>query len=646
MNTINRYHLLGYIFAVLMIFNNHVFASTPPGPPPIIVFPINEDVSDTVIVSPEFSKSKLDSLMIEKLRPNRGLTYLIPLSIYVKAGEYLRLSPAGTGNIHLCINQLTKNKLCEQRVSFNYTTDYYVKATIDGEVYIDNRLTDTNSPVEVTVTGGHQMPVFKLNTHSDNDFLSMLDDATVPNIHLVSNKMIITGPIAKFKQYGITNPTELMQSWDNIVTWGQQHYGFSDDLNSLHQPVEHKLLFLDVGEDGFGAMYASSYHLGTGTDSGFLRVVDTDYLNGTRGWGPWHEYGHTLQPRYLQFSGMTEVTVNITSQKIRQTLGHGSNIVSRWNNNIFPYLDQSSSEKDFFGQQLGLFDKLGLFWQLDLTFGPRFYQRMSIIMRNGYQELPFLYDVAQDKRVQVFIQQASLATGYDLREYFKHWGIPVSGETNINMNRYSRYLQPSTGMWENSDLSITKQDYEFGEDVAIHYRPKTKKIKFAYDYFRTWLPEHKVTVYVNNRYLGKIEDNQSDEFDLTVDPDNALVKVATKKRLNKGDKIKLVFETPQTNTVTYKHRVNDIRMWSNSEKDKITVKVKRSRFNRDDFTLKAYSNGYVIFSCENNACEHADVTFRNNKVLISKQYQLTPNQPVTVVIGKKNGQLENVIYAN
>ncbi len=54
-------------------------------------------------------------------------------------------------------------------------------------------------------------------------------------------------------------------------------------MNSLDQPVEHKLLFLDVGEDGFGAMYASSYHLGTGTDSVFLRVVDTDYLNGTRG---------------------------------------------------------------------------------------------------------------------------------------------------------------------------------------------------------------------------------------------------------------------------------------------------------------------------------------------------------------------------
>ena len=645
MNTIKRYHIIGYLFAYIWIFSGNVLASTPPGPPPIPEYPINEDVTDTVNVSPALSQPQLVNAMHTKLRPNRGVTHLIPLSIYVKEGEYLRLSPAGFGNIYLCINHLTKKALCEQRVSFNYTTDYYVKAAIDGEVYIDNRLKESDTAVAVTVTGGHNMPVFNLNKHTDNDFLSMLDDATVPNIHLISDKMIITGPIAKFKQYGVTNPTELMQSWDNIVTWGQQHYGFSADLSTIHQPVANKLLFLDVGDEGAGSMFAGNYHLGTGVDYVFNRVIDTDFLNGTRGWGPWHEYGHTLQPRYLQFSGMTEVTTNITSQKIRQTLGHGSNIVSRWDNTIFPYLDKPNAEKDFFGSQLGLFDKLGLFWQLDLTFGPRFYQRMSVIMRNGYQELPTIFDVDQNKRVQLFIEQASLATGYDLREYFKHWGVPVTGETNIVMNRYAHYLQPSTGIWENSDLSITKQDHEFGEDVAIHYRPKTKQIQFAYDYFRTWLPEHKVTVYVNNRYLGEIENNQSDEFDVHVDPSHAIVTVATKKRLTKGDKIKLVFEAPHTNTVTYKQRVNNIRMWSNSEKDKITVKVKRSRFNNDNFTLKAYSNGYRIFNCENRVCENADVRFNNGNVIISKQYQLRPNQPVSIVVGKANGELHNVVYA-
>ncbi|PSU80722.1 hypothetical protein CTM67_10505 [Photobacterium phosphoreum] len=646
MKKMTKFSQISHLALWLLIPINAALASTPPGPPPPPPeYTVNENVTDTVTVSSALSRSQLENKMKNKLRPNRGLTHLIPLSIYVKTGEYLRLSPAGSNNIYLCINNLPKKNLCEQSVSFNYATDYYVKASVDGEVYIDNRLNDANTAVDVTVTGGHQMPMFTLNEHTDSDFLSMLDDATVPNIHLVSDNMIITGPIVKFKSYGIINPTELMQGWDKIVTWGQQHYGFSADLSTLHQPVTHKLLFIDVGEDGPGLMYATTHYLGTGTDYAFNSVVTTDKLLKDRGWGPWHEYGHTLQPRYLQFSGMTEVTTNITSQKIRQALGYGSNIVKRWTTTIFPYLDQPNSDKIYFSQQLGLFDKLGLFWQLDLTFGPRFYQRMSIIMRNGYQELPFIFDVTQDKRVQVFIQQASLATGYDLREYFKHWGVPVSGETNIIMNRYTHYLQPSTGMWNNSDLSITKQDHEFGEDVAIHYRPKTKTIKFAYDYFRTWLPEHKVTVYVNNRYFGKIEENQSDEFDLTVDQDNAIVKVATKNRLNKGDKIKLVFETPQTNTVTYKYRVNDIRMWANSEKEKITVKVNRSRFNNDNFSLKAYSNGNRIFNCENRICEHADVRFKNGKAIISKQYQLSPNQPITVILGKGNGELENVVYA-
>ena len=646
MKKMTKFSKISHLALWLLIPISTAFASTPPGPPPLpSEYIVNENVTDTVTVSPALSRSQLENKMENKLRPNRGVTHLIPLPIYVKAGEYLRLSPAGSNNIYLCINNLTKKNLCEQSVSFNYATDYYVKASVDGEVYIYNRLNDANTAVDVTVTGGHQMPMFTLNEHTDSDFLSMLDDATVPNIHLVSDKMIITGPIAKFKSYGITNPTELMQSWDNIVVWGQQHYGFSDDLSSLHQPMAHKLLFLDVGDEGPGSMYAGRYHLGTGVDYVFNRVIDTDFLNGTRGWGPWHEYGHTLQPRYLQFSGMTEVTTNITSQKIRQTLGHGSNIVGRWTTTIFPYLDQPNSDKIYFGQQLGLFDKLGLFWQLDLTFGPRFYQRMSIIMRNGVQDLPFLYDVAADKRIQVFIREASLATGYDLREYFKHWGIPVGGETNIMINRYSRYLQPSTGMWNNSDLSISHQDNEFGKDVAIHYRPKTNNIQFAYDYFRTWLPEHRVTVYVNNRSLGQIENNQSDEFDINVDKDNALVQVAMKKRLTKGDRIKLVFESPLTETATYKYKVNDIRIWANSDKDKITVRVNRSRFNNSNFTLKGYSKGYSIFNCENQACEHADVKFRNGKAIISRQFQLKPNQSVSIVIGKANGEIENVVYA-
>ena len=521
-------------------------------------YSVNEGVSDTVEVSTALSINALVNGMANKLRPNKGLTHLIPTSIYVKAGDYLRLSPAGSNNVSVCINQLHQNKLCEQTAAFNKETDTYVQVTIDGEVYIDNQLNVDEPSVVVTLAGGHKMPVFTLNEHTDSDFLSMLDEAMVPNIHLVSNNMVITGPIEKFKRYGVSDPTRLMQGWDNIIALGQQHYGFSTALSSRHQPMSHKLLFLDVGSDGSGLMHASRYHLGTGTDNAFDRVVQTTKLLTDDGWGPWHEYGHTLQPHYVHFSGMGEVTTNITSQKIRQQFGYDSRIVANWNNSIFPYLDLPLSDKDFFSQQLKAFDKLGLFWQLDLTFGPRFYQRMSIIMRNNYHDLPSNYDaISAAKRVQVFIQEASLATGYDLREYFNHWGIPVTDETHLALNQHSTLL-PSTGMWENSDLSISKQDHEFGDDVKIQYLPQTKQIQLDYDYFRSWLPEHRITVYANDRYLGKVENNQSDEFELKLDQDNAMVNILIDKKVRKGREIKVVFESPLTQAVTYKYYVNNI----------------------------------------------------------------------------------------
>ncbi|OBU23718.1 M60 family metallopeptidase [Photobacterium aquimaris] len=549
----HRHSILRYlpiIYIVAIPLSSKAVAS-------ISTYSVNEEVSDTVDVPTTLSINALTNEMANRLRPNRGLTHLIHTSIYVKAGDYLRLSPAGSNNVSVCINQLHQKKLCEQTAVFNKTTETYVQATVDGEVYIDNRLHTDEPSVVVTLAGGHKMPVFTLNEHTNSDFLSMLDEAMVPNIHLVSNNMVITGPIEKFKRYGVSDPTQLMQGWDNIITSGQQHYGFSTALSSRHQPMSHKLLFLDVGRDGSGLMHATRYHLGTGTDYAFDRVVKTTKLLTDDGWGPWHEYGHTLQPRYIQFSGMGEVTTNITSQKIRQQFGYDSRIVANWNKSIFPYLDLPSAEKDFFSQQLKAFDKFGLFWQLDLTFGPRFYQRMSIIMRNSYHDLPPNHDaISGDQRVQVFIQKASLATGYDLREYFNHWGIPVTDETDLVLNQHSTLL-PSTGMWENSDLSISKQDHEFGDDVAIQYLPQTKQIQLDYDYFRSWLPEHKITVYANDRYLGKVENHQSDEFELKLDQDTAMVNILINKKVRKGREIKVVFESPLTKAVTYRYRASE-----------------------------------------------------------------------------------------
>lgn len=644
MTIIKRYSIFGYILAFLGIFSSDVFASTPPGPPPPPIYPINENVTDTITVHPELSKSQLDSLMKQKLRPNRGLTHFIPTKIYVKSGEYLRLSPEPNRGVSVCINNLETKILCQQRAEFNYSSDFYLKAKVDGEVYIENLLNNSDDVTTVTITGGHEMPVFRLGEHTDSDFVAMLNEAITPNIHLISPTMIITGPIAKFKSYGVTDSTALMEGWENIITWGQQDYGFSSDLAPNHQPMSHKVLFLDVGEEGAGLMFATRYHLGTGTDYAFNRVVKTSILLTDGGWGPWHEYGHTLQPFYMQFKGMTEVTTNITSQKVKKALGYNSQLEDRWDSQIFSYLERPNDVKDYFNDDIRLLTKLGMFWQLDLAFGPRFYQRMSVIMRNTYQQDPTLYNDNFNTLVQRFIRVASLTTGYDLRDYFIQWGVSISDETQAEMNDYVN-LASSANLWKNTDLVTVEKNHDFGRDVAIHYRHRQQKIKLTYDYFRTWLPNQRATVYLNNRYLGEIENNQSEQFTIKLDQENALVKAVLKQPLNRGDKIKVVFDAPQSDTATYKYKVNDIRMWANSDKDKITVNVNRSRFNNANFSLQVDTNGNRIFNCESQTCVNADVRFKNGKVIISKQFQLKPNQSVSIVIGKANGEIENVVYA-
>ncbi|MZG56716.1 M60 family metallopeptidase [Photobacterium lucens] len=634
---------------ISLLISSSIFASSPPitpiSPITVITPEINEAVVATVSVDPRLSKSALANDMKNRLRPNRGLTHYIPTSTYVKSGDFLRVTSVDGRNVQICINVLSTPKLCDQRSVINGSNDVYIQSTYDGEVYIDNQLSSTDPVVEVTVTGGREMPIFRLGEHTDSDFLAMLESATSPNIHLVSPFMVITGPIEKFKSYGVTNPTELMQAWEQIIAWGEEHYGFSRDLAEHHQPMKHKVLFLDVGENGYGLMYATTHHLGTGTANAFNPVVNTNKLLTDGGWGPWHEYGHTLQPRYLQFNKMTEVTTNITSQKVRASLGYGSRLETRWQSSIFPYLDQPNSGKDYFNDDLGPFERLGLFWQLDLTFGPRFYQRMSVIMRNGYNTVERNFDGNSDHRVQVFIREASLATGYDLRAFFADWGVPTNSANNELLGGLSGYLKPSTNMSNNSDFEIEKKDHDFGRDVAIHYRPRSQTIQISYDYYRTWQPKHRAKVYVNGRFIGKISNNQSDRFNVKISPDTAITHATLNKRLRQGDRVKVVFDTPQTDLVVYNYRFNDLRIWANSEKERVVVRVSKKRFNGDNFSLIAYSNGSLIFSCQNQVCDQAGVRVKNNKVVISKGYQLEPDQPIHLIIGHGKGYSDRVIYA-
>ena len=231
----------------------------------------------------------------------KGRNYAVATNIYANEGDKLNVEVSGSSNVELCIDVLTNPGVCTSTFSLIEGVNT-VTAPIKGEVYIGNKL-DTNETATVTVTGGQYMPIFKLGEDTDAEFLSMIDESnTYENIHLISDNVVITGPIKKYRDYGVTNPTELMNMWEDILEAGQYQYGINTNLvDSIHESIHSKLQWMDVGDNGAGFMYASADHLGTGTDSSFKNVVITDMLSSETslndGWGPWHEYGHSMQPR-------------------------------------------------------------------------------------------------------------------------------------------------------------------------------------------------------------------------------------------------------------------------------------------------------------------------------------------------------------
>ncbi len=637
--------LLGLFCSIIL--NTQAFAASPPiiGP---IIFPsieVNESVSQTITLDPRLSLNRLRFGLKDKLRPNRGLTHYIPTSIYVEAGDGIRMSALTDGSARLCINKISERALCEQKIKFSESEKVFV-AHVAGEVYIENLMPDHSSMSSVTITGGTEMPVFIAGQHSDNEFLEMLDNSKTPNIHLVGEKITITGPVSKLIRYNVTEPNDLLNGWDKLIEWGELDYGFSNDLAPLHQPMPHKVLFLDVGSDGWGGFYATSYHLGTGTDYGFSRVVKSSELFEKGGWGPWHEYGHTLQPKFIQFNGMTEVTVNITSLNTERRLGLNSRITDRWDTKIFPYLDKHSDEKDFFTSELGLFDKLGLFWQLDLTFGPRFYQRMATNMRNQYADNSQLDYEGADERVQRFIQQASLTTGYDLREYFLKWGINANSSTNAFLDNLKGHLKHEPLFTENSDNFQPITDHHFGSDVSISYKPLLKESHIYFDYFRTWQPGSRAVITINGEFVGEVEENHSEQFEIEVDPKTATNFVRITRALEFGDRIKVRFESLNVSDETFVFKNKKyLRGTALAEKDKIKLTLGKGLFRNNKFDLKAFIDEQLIFSCSLGQCDGAQVTFNKKKAKIVASTALTEYQRIKYFIKRENGESENVIYA-
>ncbi|MBW4201861.1 M60 family metallopeptidase [Enterobacter cloacae subsp. cloacae] len=317
-------------------------------------------------------------------------------------------------------------------------------------------------------SGGEPFPRYSLGVNRDQDWTSMLDAyPDSPYVELLSNKVMLTLRKDKAIQFiPSTGPDTMLKDWDNIIGLAEKQYGLTEEnTTSVNQKIAHRFHWVDGislpgvdNPDGCtGYMNAWTWRLQTCSDEAIGDVVNHKTLT-TNAWGAWHELGHQFQMKPMTWDGLTEVTVNLTSLYMQRSFGLASRLETsgEWDKKIFPYLKQSN--KDFNSQ--GVFTKLGMFWQLDLTFGNDFYSRLGKL----YRELPTAQQPTTSvQKIQKFILETSRVAGYDLTPFFKQWGLNPSTETLNTISQLSLFplLDP---IWENRDSNIS-YDYSNREET-------------------------------------------------------------------------------------------------------------------------------------------------------------------------------------
>lgn len=317
-----------------------------------------------------------------------------------------------------------------------------------GVVYIaSNNIPDPAVNMQITiVSGGNLMPTFVLGRDDTNakqwlkDVAQVVRNNTSPYVELVGKRMIITLPIHECKN-NVSDPVAILNSWDRIIDWAETQYGLTQNGPYPNIATAVRYHFFTKADSTGGYMSSANEWMATSQDG--IKDI-TDNINSS--WGPWHELGH--QYEVLAFQTKSEVLENLTSLYVQRELGLTSRLLTdKYWESTRDYLKQSGNNYD---AESDLWISVAMFWQLDLTFGKDFYQRLTDNIRMmPVSELP---DDNEEKK-SLFINLANKVSGFNLSPFFEQWGYrssvhATSSTKNIKLKKLN------DAIWLNEDEKV------------------------------------------------------------------------------------------------------------------------------------------------------------------------------------------------
>lgn len=316
-----------------------------------------------------------------------------------------------------------------------------VSSPYGGMIYLIPMKPAAGSKVNITISGAVQAPYYELGKTTQEQWDAMRADPMTPIAELKSERVVLNVPSEFIRE--VTNPEELMKTWDEIMNDADRLSGQSMNAPLPHTADRYPRYYVVDRQITSGALHAGypiMAPFGAGKD-----LVNLEYIT-TKAWGYWHELGHEYQQSAWTWSDVGEVSVNIFSLYIQEQFGNPSELLKEKNGKTyyeraFEFLNSEDPDK-LYGK-IDHYDRLVLFKQLQLAYGWELYTSIF----TAYRELP-KEDLPRTNQEQIdtFAVMASRLAGEDLTLFFTKWAVGLS-DAGKDRIRALQLPQPEVDPW-------------------------------------------------------------------------------------------------------------------------------------------------------------------------------------------------------
>lgn len=300
-----------------------------------------------------------------------------------------------------------------------------------GLVYVDVPEGCKLERATIRITGAVPAPRFVRGESTVEQWRSLDRLFKAPWGELESEKVILTLPAAVLRE--LDDPDEVLAHWERVSDAAADLAGIPRQRARPHRLVPD----VQISAGYMHAGYPIMTHLDVQR-----AFVDLSALNDSdRAWGFYHELGHNHQSPDWTFEGTGEVTCNLFTLYILDTVAGLPPERTRMNDRacrdlIARYFDGGARFEDW---KRDPFVALVMYVQMQAAFGWDAYRRIFA----EYRDLPAADRPGTDdaKRDQWLVRM-SRTVGKDLGPFFQAWGIPVSEAARQSISQLPDWMPP------------------------------------------------------------------------------------------------------------------------------------------------------------------------------------------------------------